>query len=235
MKEKPDLQDKQIIDRIREVFSLHIARVEFLPIGDISSAKYRVVSNDQAAYFLKLRKKGFKEISVTIPYFLHEQGIRQVIAPIKTIDGELWTSLDDYTCILYPFIEGRNGFQAPLSDDQWVELGAALKRVHSVQLPRELKSQIPCETWSPDWRGSALDFLIRAENNSYEDPVSRKMAAILREHRDDIRRIIERAETLCKASQPQPAEWVLCHTDLHAGNLLLEASGSMHMIDWDDP
>jgi spectinomycin phosphotransferase len=194
VKEKPDLQDQRILDHLREVYGVEIAQVEFLPIGDISSAKYRVVTNEPVAYFLKLRKDSFKEISVLVPHFLHEQGIYQTLSPLKAQDGRLWTDLDAYTCILYPFIEGQNGFQDPLSDGQWKELGAALKCLHSVNLPPDLRKKIPFETYSPCWRERVKGFLDQSEHHSYEDPVAAEMAAILQQHRDEIRLVIGRAE-----------------------------------------
>lgn len=235
MKEKPALRDKYIKDQLREVYAVQIAQVEFLPIGDISSAKYRVVTHEQLAYFLKLRKDGFKEISVTVPHFLREQGIYPIVSPLKTKDGRLWTHVDAYTCILYPFIEGQNGFQDPLSDDQWIEFGAALKGVHSLNLPPDFKRKIPFENFSPYWRERVKEFLVQVENNSYEDPAAAKMAVSLQNRREEIRFVIKRAEELGKALQSQPFDRVLCHTDIHAGNLLLEANGTLHMIDWDDP
>lgn len=235
MKEKPDLQDKCIMDHLREVYGMQIARVEFLPIGDISSAKYRIVTKEPAAYFLKLRKEGFKEISVSVPHFLQEQGIYQIISPLKTKDGQIWTNLDAYACILYPFIEGQNGFQDQLSNDQWIEFGATLKSVHSVNLPPDLQKEIPIETYSSAWRERVKEFLVQVENNSYEDPAAAKMTAGLQMHQDEIRFVMERAEELANILQSQSLERVLCHSDIHAGNLLLEANGALHMIDWDDP
>jgi spectinomycin phosphotransferase len=235
MLEKPDLQDKRIMDHIWEAYRLPIDQVEFLPIGDISSAKYRVVTKEQAAYFLKFRNGNFKETSVVIPQFLHEQGIDQIIPALTTIDGRLWTDLDVYTCILYPFFEGYNGFENRLSDDQWKELGAALKSIHSIILPPVLQRQIPCETYSPHWRERVQGLLVQVEQNSYEDPVAAKMAAVLRIHRDEICIFVERAEKYGNALQSHPPERVLCHSDIHAGNLLLETNGALHIIDWDDP
>ncbi len=235
MKEKPHLPDTRLIDRIGEAYGVPVSRVEFLPIGDISSAKYRVVTNEPAAYFLKLRKGKIKEISLRVPECLHQQGIDQVLSPLKTREGRLWTNLEAYTCILYPFIKGRNGFQKPLTDHQWIGLGAALQRAHSVNLPPDLLRQVPSDTCSPCWRESVRRFLAQAESIPYEEPVAVKMAAGLRMHRDEIRYVIERADALGKALLSQPAQQVLCHTDIHAGNLLLEENGAWHMIDWDDP
>lgn len=80
-----------------------------------------------------------------------------------------------------------------------------------------------------------MGFLIQAENNSFEVPVAAKMAEGLQMHRDEIRIVIERAEELGKTLKSQSLEQVLCHSDIHAGNLLLEASGALYIIDWDDP
>ncbi len=240
MKEKPSLSDQRLVDHLHEVYGMEISRVEFLPIGDISSAKYRVVRDGPAspdqpgAYFLKLRLD-FKEISVLIPHFLHERGIPQVLSPLSTKDRRLWSSLDAYTCILYPFIAGQNGFQDPLSDDQWQELGAMLKRVHTAVMPPTLQSTLPRETFSPYWRERVKAYLVQEENNKFNEPVAVEFAASLHQHRAEIRLIIERAGELAKALQSEPLERVLCHADIHAGNLLLENSGAVHIIDWDDP
>jgi spectinomycin phosphotransferase len=170
-----------------------------------------------------------------VPHFLHEQGVSQIISPLKTREGWLWTTLDSYTCILYPFVAGHNGFQAPLTREQWVELGAALRRVHAVTLPPSLRRQIPSETFAAIWRKRVRGFLEAADKQTYTDPVAAKMAAVLREHRDEIAFVVARAEALAAMLQSQPVAQVLCHTDIHAGNLLLEANGALHLIDWDDP
>jgi spectinomycin phosphotransferase len=235
VQEKPDLQDNRIIAHLWEAYGLQISRVEFLPIGDISTAKYRIITKQPAAYFLKLRKNLFEEISVVVPQFLHEQGIEQIIPPLKTKDSRLWTNLDGYTCILYPFIEGHNGFEDPLINDQWIELGDALKGIHSLTPPPALLRGVPVETYSPHWREKMEEYLIQVEHNSYEDPVAAQMAAEMRAHRDEIRFAIERAEQLGGILRSQSPERVLCHSDLHAGNLLLEANGTLHIIDWDNP
>ncbi len=235
MLDKPGLEDIHIIDHLWKAYGMRISRVEFLPMGDISSAKYRLLGAGSAVYFLKLRKGFFEEISVLVPQFLHEQGLCQVVPPLKTVDGRLWTGLDAYTCILYPFIEGQNGFEDPLSDEQWIELGATLKSIHSLTPPLDLQRRIPGETFSPAWREKARDFHLRAEHSSYEDPVAARMAAVLQAHGDDIRRVIERAEQLGNALKSQTLERVLCHSDLHAGNLLLENNGALYIMDWDNP
>jgi len=236
MLEKPPLQDTRIADHVWQAYGLEIAQIEFLPLGaDANSAVYRVVTDESVPYFLKLRKDNFEETSLVIPQFLHEQGIRQVIPPQKTRDDRLWSRLEAYHGTLYPFVEGRNGFEAALSDDQWIEFGAALKAIHTVTLPPTLQGRIGPETYTPRWREMVGNFQAQVEHTTYADPVAAEMAAFMQAHREEIRLVIERAEQLASTLQSQPLERVLCHSDVHAGNLLLSASGDLYIVDWDNP
>ena len=156
-------------------------RDAFLPLGnDVDTAVYQVVANDVTPYFLKLRswrRSGrFDATTVTIPRFLHDQGITQIIASIPTRERQLWARLDAFAVILFPFIAGRNGFAAPLSERQWIEFGAALKKVHTVVVPPTLNAQIPYETYAPLWcdrvwalqaRAATLGDTLRARSPTY--------------------------------------------------------------------
>ena len=92
MLEKPDLQDEKIRACLQTEYGLKAAQVTFLPLGaDRNSAVYRVVTEDDRAYFLKLRSGVFDETSVALPKFLSDQGIKQIIPPLATQTGQLWT------------------------------------------------------------------------------------------------------------------------------------------------
>ena len=236
MLEKPALPDERIMTRLREAYGLEIAQVEFLPLGaDVNTAVYRVVTRESVPYFLKLRKSNFEETSVLVPQLLHARGIRQIIPILQTTDGPYWTSLDAYTCILYPFIEGRSGFEVTLSDHQWLEFGVALKSVHMAVLPPDLQARIPVETYTAHWREMVERFQTEVEHTVYDDPIAAKMAAFMCDQRDVIRYLVERAGQLACDLQAQPQEKVLCHSDIHAGNLLLTADDALYIVDWDNP
>ena len=210
--------------------------MEFLPLGaDNNTAVYRVISHESDSYFLKLRKDNFEETSLDVPQFLHEQGIRPVIPPLKTKGGQLWAGLDAYACILYPFINGRDGFETALSDRQWIEFGITLKAIHKVILPHALKSRIPSETYSLRWREQVKTLQALVEGTLFSDPVASRMAAFMHAHRDEIRYLLERAGSLASRLQSQSLEQVLCHSDIHAGNLLLTREDEYFIVDWDNP
>jgi spectinomycin phosphotransferase len=135
MLEKPDLQEERIIACLEDEYGLPATRLAFLPVGaDLNTAVYRVVAADDRPYFLKLRSGPFDESHVALTKFLSDQGIEQIIAPIATQKGQLWASLESFMVILYPFVEGQNGFEVELTDRQWSLLGSTLRRVHSLCL-----------------------------------------------------------------------------------------------------
>ena len=186
-------------------------------------------------YFLKLRSGVFDETSVALPRFLSDQGIAQIIAPLATRSGQLWADLGDFKAILYPFVEGRNGYEVDLSDRHWVEFGAALKRIHTAALPPALAGRIQRETYSPQWREIASAFLERVQSDSFSDPTAVELAAFIKVKRDEIADLVGRAERLAQALLTRSPAFVLCHSDIHAGNILIGVDNALHIVDWDNP
>jgi spectinomycin phosphotransferase len=235
MLEKPDIVDELIISRLQEEYGLYIARLDFLPLGaDLGTAVYRVVTELGTSYFLKLRK-GFEEITVTVPLFLKSRGIQEIIAPFEKKSKDAWANCGDYKMILYPFIEGKDGFERELTDQHRKTLGAALKGIHKAQIPPDLKSRIPQETFSPQWRESLRSFQTLVENKASDDPTAAKLAQFMKSRQDEINRLITRTEGLAAELQSQPLDFVLCHTDIHGGNILISEEDKLYIVDWDNP
>lgn len=236
MLEKPtNVQDEQIIACLREAYGLAIAGITFLPLGaDAYAAVYRATTTDGTPYFVKLKRRNFDPISVEVPKFLADSGIPQIIAPIATASGALSARLGEYDVILYPFIEGQNGWNVPLSDSQWKIYAQTLKHIHSLKLPRVLGDRIPRETYSPYWRERVREFQAQAETIVFADPVAAAMANFLNKKRQDISYLVQRAEDLGKVLENQATHDVLCHSDIHLGNLLINDE-TFYIVDWDQP
>jgi len=233
--EKPDISDELIFSRLQEDYGLRDAQLTFLPLGaDMGTVVYRVIADNGTIYFLKLRK-GFDEISVTVPLFLKSQGINEIISPFETKSMQGWADFGEYKMILYPFIEGKNGFEMELTDEHKHRLGSALKAIHSAQVPPELKRRIPKEAFSPQWREIVKSFQVQAEEKSFQDPTAAKLAMFIKSKRSEISRLIERTEELASELQSKPLELVLCHTDIHGANMLITENNDFHIVDWDEP
>jgi spectinomycin phosphotransferase len=235
MLEKPDLQDEKILACLQAEYGLNVVQIAFLPVGWQYTAVYRVVAEDKAPYFVKLIRGRFDEAAVTVPKFLHDRGIAHIIAPLATYTGQLWTTLDTFKLILYPFVEGHNGYEVALSDSQWIDFGRALKGIHTALAPPALMQCIQQETYSPRRRASVKTFLARVEVDALADPVAAESAAFLKARGGDILDLVTRAERLAQALQARSPAYVLCHSDLHAGNLLIDANSAFYIVDWDNP
>jgi spectinomycin phosphotransferase len=196
MLEKPDIPDELIISRLQQEYDLAVTELTFLPLGvDENTAVYRVLTQTGAAYFLKLRKN-FNEIIVRVPLLLQEQGIQAILVPFAARSGQRWADFDDYKILLYPFIAGKDSFGVELSDRHKRIFGAALKSIHTTQIPTELKGLIPKENYSPHWRELLKSFQTQVENNKFTEPTAIELAGFMRSRRDAIRRLLERTESL---------------------------------------
>lgn len=237
MLEKPNLQDEQITSCLYNEYGLNILEIRFLPLGaDMNTAVYKAVAADALPYFVKLRRGTFDSISVDVPKFLHDAGIKQIIAPIVNRSGQLSSPLGKFNLILFPFIEGHDGWNRDLSDQDWVEFGRALKQIHSAALPPALAERIPSESYSPQWREMVRQFQASVETTSFADPFAAGLAALLKNKRPIVNHLIKRAEELGAALQQQPVKHVLCHSDIHVGNVLISnPDDRLYIVDWDQP
>jgi spectinomycin phosphotransferase len=236
MLEKPDISDTLLLSAVENAYGLRAAQITFLPLGaDWNTAVYRLAAADGTSYFLKLRKSSFAAIVVDVPHFLYAHGNSAIIPPLETNTGQYWTSLGENTLILYPFIEGQDGYRQALSERQWNDFGAALKRIHDTQLPPSLSRFIPQEDFSPRWRRIVTGFQEQVESQPYDEPVAAKAAALMKANRAVVSHLVNRCEELASRLQAQPLDLVLCHSDMHAGNLLINPSGRLYIVDWDNP
>lgn len=233
----PDLSLDAIRVRVVDVYGLATRRVTFLPLGaDINAAVYRLDADDGAAFFLKLRRGDFDEVAVAVAAFLRAQGIEQVMAPLATRAGELWTVAHGFTWILYPFMEGDNGYHMALPLAQWKAFGACLRAIHAMKLPDGLRQRVPREDYSPRWRDLTVAFGKRLDSYAQgADPIAAKLAAFWLTRRAEIASMVERANQLAAELRQRSPAFALCHADLHPGNLHIDTHGHFAIVDWDNP
>jgi spectinomycin phosphotransferase len=206
----------------------------FLAIGnDVNTAAYRVEAAGGDVFYLKLRAGETNLASVLVPRFLTDSGVRTVLAPLLCSDGRLQVSIGRFTASLYPFVEGRNAFESALSPAQWTVFGLALRQLHDSNPPQEVARFIPREIYAGSLRDSARHFLTRVGKERFVDPIAARLATLFDSHRDVLKHVVDRAETLAGQLAQQPPDRVLCHGDIHAANLLIDAAGQLYLVDWD--
>lgn len=229
--------DRSIIDCLAVHYALEVKSLTPLSGGaDMNAALYKVQTPDQSAYFVKLKQNQENDLHLTLLELLHESGLQQIIPPIKTIAGQATLRLGECHLTLYPFIEGVNGFSHKLTETQWIALGKALRRLHDFEVPSSFAKQIRQETYSPQWRQAVRTLYANLDNEpASKDTITLKFLTVLREKRAIIQRLVDRAELLCDIIKKQPAKFVLCHADIHGGNVLIKESDTLYIVDWDAP
>lgn len=237
MIEKKSISDQCVIDCLNTDYEIKVAALTHIPLGaDIDASVYKAQTYDQSSYFVKLKRGSHHDIGAIIQLLLHDAGIQQIIFPIKTNHGQPTHSIDGFTLIVYPFIEGQDGFSHDLTNDQWITLGKALRQVHEFQLPPLIKDQIKRESYSPKWREAVRSIYTHIDAEQIvADAIALKLLTFMKEHRETIQRLVNRAKELGHKIQKQSPQFVLCHSDIHGGNVLIANDGAIYIVDWDQP
>ena len=187
--------------------------------------------------FLKLRAAA-DPARLAVCAWLAEHGLRGVVAPLRTISGELSVVAAGLVVAAYPFIDGTLAGDAHLTDAQWSAYGAIVSGVHRTSLPSELEAALPVEQFQPEplARLAVLDTIVGDAARRTHDVTARETVALWRAHRAEIEALATRTALLAgtlRARRPRDAG-VLCHGDIHTYNVLIDRHAMLHVIDWDD-
>ena len=233
---KSTLSEQRIVDCLKINYGIEVATLTFLPLGaDMHASVYKAQTDNRSSYFIKLKRGHLHDISATIVALLHNSGIQRIIPIVKTLHGQATQRVDDFTLTVSPFVDGRDGFSRDLTDDQWVTLGKVMRQIHEINVPLSIQAQIRQESYSPKWRQAVQSLYPLIEAKPSGDMIAINLLTFMKKHKAAIHRLVDRAEQLAQKVQDQPSQFVLCHSDLHGGNVLIDENGIIYIVDWDDP
>ena len=225
--DKPGVDERLLTAEVADAWATNLVDLEFMPVGlDGQAWAYRIVTAEGRRYFLKLRRGQFTQAAVLLPGFLRAQGIGQVVAPIERPTGATGHQWGDYQLLLYPFHEGGSLWSRGLTDRQWVEYGEFLGRLHAVTPSADIAAVLRVETYQ-----STANERLRALGAQAAD--SEALGAFWERYGPALHRLSDTVDEL--AARVTTAEHVICHADIHPGNLLAESDGPLYVVDWDAP
>ncbi|HEX9134817.1 MAG TPA: aminoglycoside phosphotransferase family protein [Ktedonobacteraceae bacterium] len=236
MREQPGIPEEHLRACLQEQYDVVPVTLEFLPLGlDYNAGVYRVVSGQGTAYLLKVTSRSLYEPRCLVPHYLKDQGITSVVAPVPTRSGALWTQLEGWTVIVYPFIDGDTSWTG-MTDEQWKEVGTIFKRIHQVMLPPFGFESLRKETFDPAeyarWVRTFEAQHLHARHDGSGS--SRALRADWVAHQPTIHTVVTSLEKLAGVLQRRAGPYVICHADLHPANLLRDHAGHVFVIDWDE-
>lgn len=239
MRDDPGLDAGKLADCLGARYGIRVVSVAFLPIGyDLSAFVYEAVADDGASYFTKIRSGPVYEPGLLVPRALIDVGIRNVLAPLRTRDSGLWCPLDGYegySVVLYPFVRGENAMVAGLTDEQWRVFGATLRAVHDSGLGERFRDQIRVESFALPSAALVREMQALVGSREFSGPAASRFAGFWRANAERIDGVLARAEELGRSLRGKAFEMVLCHSDIHAANILAGEDGRIWLVDWDGP
>ena len=192
------------------------------------------MSEQGVAYLLKVTSRPLYEPGFLVPRYLKDQGITSVVAPIPTKNNALWTKLEDWTLIVYPFIDGDTSWTG-MTNEQWKEVGDVFKRIYNIRLKPDGFSSLRKETFDPtEYVQWIRDFESQQLHvREGESETERALRDSWLENQATIHTAVTFLEKLAALLQSQTFPYVICHADLHPANLIRDEA-NVYVIDWDE-
>ena len=230
------IHPEKIIESLENDFLLSIKNLAPLSLGaDADSAVYKAETAAGERLFVKLRRGDFDPLSVELPMFLSQNRSGSIIPVIQNRHGNSWQPLANCHLILYPFVQGQDGYERRLSPQNWDSFGQALKQIHTTKPPKSITRAMRQENFDTSVCNHVKHYLEQTAKQSFSDPVAHKLSLFLNSKQAEILELLGRVERLAIATQAEELPFVVCHSDLHAGNLLILADESIRIVDWDAP
>lgn len=236
MREQPKISEGHLRACLQEQYGIESATLEFLPVGlDYQAGVYRVVNEQGTPYLLKVTSRPLYEPGYLLPRYLRDQGITAVVAPLPTRDAVLWAKAEDWTVIVYPFIDGDTSWTG-MTDGQWQEVGAAFQCIHQVVLPPAGFESLRREAFDPtEYARWIHDFEAQhAQEPGGESASQLALYSSWMAHQPVIHEVVAALKKLAEVLQARTLPYVICHADLHPANLLRDRAGHVFVIDWDE-
>lgn len=227
--------DKSIIkSRLEENYQFKISSLTFIKGGEASWG-YKVETNEGKLYFCKIHSgltEYKKRFELTYKLF-NDAGIKNITHPIKTKDGNLVFYLDKYPTALFNFISGSNANDQKLNDKQRFALGGLLGKIH------QAKKVIGDFAIKEDFKYGSIDRLLETlgkidvylkDSSMYKS----KTAQLLMGSKEKILKRIKELDELGEKLRSQNIDFVICHSEPHPWNTMIDEKGEVYLIDWDD-
>jgi len=227
---------KQIQEYLELFYGLNASTINKLPLGaDLDAVVYKAQTEDGYAYFVKVKRGQQDNIGPSILQFLHNAGVHHICPSINTLTGQTTLNVANFSIMVFPYITGQDGFNRDLTESQWYEFGKALRQIHDAKVDPLTQSKIRKEYYSSQYREEVRALYDHIKLTSHNDHAANIFISLLLEHKEAIHQIVDRSEHLAKDAQVKSAPLVLCHSDIHAGNILINTQENLTIVDWDDP
>jgi spectinomycin phosphotransferase len=204
---------------------------------DPNARAYEVRTAGGERFFVKVRAVPAGPAAVLVPRFLHRAGVTAVVAPLDTAAGEPWLDADGHQVLVYPFVDGTGAWRTGFTDVQWREYAEFLAALHATAVPPDLAAIVGAEEFDPPSLANYAETAARLPewSDAAATPSQRELVTIWRRDGPRVAALAARTADLRDLVRTRRPPLVLCHTDIHTGNVLVGPAGKLSIVDWDAP
>lgn len=243
MKVRFNIDNMELSQYVKAEYGFEVKDIYFLPEGDISYA-YIVTCEDETKYFLKLFDKNTETgseriessdfyLSVTWQMY-NERLCENICYPIRNLNNSFKTDIGPAVIVLFNFIEGKIQADAyPFSRELLEKVAKGMAEIHKAA-PRLKFESIRIEDFSLSFEENLIKMLKELESTAkYENKDMQALKEYITPRKKKILDFLDDLHEYQQAAQSISKDMVLCHGDVWGGNLILDAEGDLHFIDWE--
>jgi Ser/Thr protein kinase RdoA (MazF antagonist) len=221
---------------IQDAYGLETGTMTFQPKGE-ASYSYLAVAASGARGLIKVQAAvqvvDLEARLRAVRYVQSEGGMAQVVAPRQNRWGDCTSRYGPYLASVYPFVDGVT-VEPGQQTEAYANALASLLGVFHAQ-GRRLPFPIPTETFDNPFEGPILKALRTVEApEPLANPTQERLRALLLAQRSNILTTLANMRQLTEAVRRLDLDFVLVHGDPNWANILVDGSGTMHLLDWDD-
>jgi spectinomycin phosphotransferase len=162
---------------------------------------------------------------------LRDGGLRFVVAPIPTRDGESLRRLDPrYAIALFPFVDGEVGQFGRYDDDDRRSVAGLLAELHTAAAA--VGSAAPTVGFDLPGRRHLEAALLELDEAWTGGPLSEPAREAIRDSASVLAELLALADRLAADAQKRAGPWVVTHGEPHAANVMRTREGRV-LVDWD--
>jgi spectinomycin phosphotransferase len=229
-------------DALRAAHGLDVVELEPVDEGaDAAAIAFRARTADGAAWFVKLRLNA-RLAAVLVPRWLRDRSVPEAVASVGPVSGEPWLRIGEWSVLVAPLVAAPSVMRHGMGLDGWRRFGEIAARIHATQLPADLATLVPRETFEPRMAAVAREVdrdVERRRDAPTDDALVRSVRERWRAERPMLRHLVSRTEDLGarirdRIARGEHIPFVLCHADLHTANVLVADDGALSIVDWDE-
>ena len=241
MRTEPVIDKTALVETVRREYGLHIERLTFVPVGWVAHCYIADCAGGER-YFLKLCgdsgqiPTAASDLNFYLPLtwqLCSKRILPHIAYPVKTRAGQFTFRFENHLLILFDFIAGKTvGFDG-LSDEILEKLARLVGILHKSTSQIEVEHPF-YERFDIAFENDLVNSLdVLSGITSGDRNGKQELRNLLLPRKDEILTHLHRLKELQSLARATGKEMVVCHTDLHGENLMMDDQGNLYILDWE--